>query len=99
MLSLGFAQDCESYCIALFLSRYCPRSHHFVVYTVSISLTSNQIPEIPEIDCMTSNLEDIAFDVSPAVVNHLASYYPSYALEANWDIFKFSWSQKCLKEN
>ena len=47
MSSLGFAQDCESYCITLFLWRYFPRSHHFVVYTVSILLTSNQIPGIP----------------------------------------------------
>ena len=45
--SLEFAQDCESYCISLFLSRYCPRSHNFVVHTVLILLTSNQIPQIP----------------------------------------------------
>ena len=37
-LLASFAQDCESYCIALFLSRSCPRSHHFVVYTISILL-------------------------------------------------------------
>ena len=38
---------------------------------------------------MTSNLEDIALDVSPAMVSHLTSYYRSYALKAKWIFFNF----------
>ena len=48
----------------------------------------------PHVDYVTSNVETIAFDVSPAMVSHLTSYHCGYALEANGDIFQFSWSQK-----
>ena len=48
----------------------------------------------PHIDYVTSNLEANAFDVSPAMVSHLTSYYHGCAWDANWYIFQFSWSQK-----
>ena len=48
----------------------------------------------PHVDYVTSNVETIAFDVSPAMVSHLTSYYRRYAQDANFDIFQFSLSQK-----
>ena len=48
----------------------------------------------PHVDYVTSNVETIAFDVSPAMVSHLTSYHHGCAWDANWYIFQFSLSQK-----